>query len=141
RATFAELPFNGREIVDLLLLFPGVNEGTESALGDADNLSPTGGASTVSIAGGRIQSNVYLLNGTVNTDGRQNLMALHPSLDSVEEVSVNRSTNSAEFGRSGSGQVNIITRGGGNRLRGTLYEYFRNDALDARGFFSNLNNT
>jgi hypothetical protein len=141
RESFSGLPFNGREIVDLLLLFPGVNEGTESALGDADNLSPTGGASTVSIAGGRIQSNVYLLNGTVNTDGRQNLMALHPSLDTVEEVSVNRSTNSAEFGRSGAGQVNIITRGGGNQLRGTLYEYFRNDALDARGFFSNLNNT
>lgn len=132
------LPFNGRNFLDVLLLFPGVSEGTESAIEAPDNLSPTGGSSTVSIAGGRIQSNVYLLNGTLNTEGRQNLMAIQPSLDSIEQVSVNRSTNSAEFGRSGAGQVNVVTRAGGKSLHGSVYELFRNDALDARGFFPNL---
>ena len=141
RERIAEMPTNGRNFMDVLLLFPGINEGIEVNFAESDNLSPTGGDSTVTVSGGRLQSNVYLLNGTVNTDGRQNLLALHPSLDVIEQVSVNRSTNSAEFGRSGAGQINVVTRGGGARLRGSIFEYFRNDALDAAGFFNNLNNS
>lgn len=141
RDRIADLPTNGRNFMDVLLLFPGVNEGIEVNFAASDNLSPTGEDSTVTVSGGRLQSNVFLLNGTINTDGRQNLMALHPSLDTVEQVSVNRSTNSAEFGRSGAGQINVVTRGGGARLRGSIFEYFRNDALDARGFFNNLNDS
>lgn len=141
RERIADMPTNGRNFMDVLLLFPGVNEGIEVNFGAADNLSPTGGDSTVSVSGGRLQSNVYLLNGIVDTDGRQNLMALQPSLDTIEQVSVNRSTNSAEFGRSGAGQINVVTRSGGAQLHGSIFEYFRNDALDARGFFNNLNNS
>ena len=134
-----ELPISGRDFTKLLVMVPG-SGGDPSGVAD----SP-GSFGLFSINGNRGRSNNYLLDGTDMNDGYRNLPAINQGgvfgtpatilpMDALEEVSVVNSTQ-AEFGRNSGGTVNIVTKSGTNTLHGTLYEYFRNNALDARNFF------
>jgi len=116
-----ELPLNGRSFIDLALLAPGV-----ARAGGAQ------GTWALTVDGGRPQNNNFLLDGTQNTDGDYNKAILNPSVDVIQEFKVQTSTYSAEFGRSGAGQINVVTKAGGNEFHGTAYEFFRNSALDSR---------
>ncbi|HWB95523.1 MAG TPA: carboxypeptidase-like regulatory domain-containing protein, partial [Bryobacteraceae bacterium] len=120
-----ELPLNGRSFMDLALLTPGV-----ARAGGAQ------GSWALTIAGGRPQNNNFLLDGTQNTDGDYNKAVVSPSIDLIQEFKVQTSSYSAEFGRAGAGQINVITRSGGNDFHGSVYEFFRNSAMDARQFTS-----
>ena len=120
-----EMPLNGRSFMDLALLTPGV-----ARAGGAQ------GQWALTVAGGRPQNNNFLLDGTQNTDGDFNKAVVSPSIDLIQEFKVQTSSYSAEFGRAGAGQINVVTRSGGNDVHGTAYEFFRNSAMDARQFTS-----
>jgi hypothetical protein len=87
------------------------------------------------VNGGRGRSNNYTVNGGDANDQFANLPAIQPSPDSIEEFRVMTSTFDAEFGRNSGSVVNVVTKSGTNALRGNLYEFIRNQHLNARNFF------
>ena len=129
------LPLNGRMLIDLVLTVPGAHESHGAQSGDMSPLYwRPGQRSAVSIGGNRPNANYFLLDGATNTDPTFNTLNLSPSPDVVQEFRVQTGSYSAEMGGAGGGQINIVTRTGTNDFHGTLYEYMRNDALDARTF-------
>ena len=129
RQKIIDFPLNGRNFVQLGLLLPGVNTG--------DGGSTSGGG--ISISGMRPEQNSFLLDGTVNSDQFQNALVIRPSVDAIEEFKIQTSSYSAEFGKGAGGQINVVTRGGTNQFHGTLFEFNRNNALQARNLFDRNN--
>ena len=123
-----ELPLNGRNFLQLNLLVPGANQGVKGSQ------NQTQGGS-ISVNGAREQSNNFLLDGMDNNDLAINQYAVAISTEAIQEFKVQASTYSAEFGRSPGAQINIATKAGTNEIHGVLYEYFRNNVLDAKNFF------
>ena len=123
-----ELPLNGRNFLQLNLLVPGANQGVKGSQ------NQTQGGS-ISVNGAREQSNNFLLDGMDNNDLAINQYAVAISTEAIEEFKVQASTYSAEFGRSPGAQINIATKAGTNQIHGVLYEYLRNNVLDAKNFF------
>jgi outer membrane receptor protein involved in Fe transport len=128
------LPLNGRVFSQLVMLVPGVvseNGGIGNGVGINSDTS-------VSINGNQSNSNLWLLDGQNNMDIGSNAQnVVTPPLDALEEFKVLRSNYSAEFGGGTGGVVNVVTKQGTRQLHGTVYEYFRNDKLDANDFFLN----
>jgi hypothetical protein len=130
-----ELPLNGRQFLELALLVPGVTGGNGGPQSGSSSLFQRPGQNaSLSVSGGRAQNNNYLLDGTTNTDGNVNTYVISPSVDAIQEFKVETGNYSAEFGRSSSGQINIITKSGTNEFHGSIYHFLRNDAFDARPF-------
>ena len=130
-----EMPLNNRNFMQLLTLVPGVTSSGTSEVG-------IGLTNTVnfSINGTRRNAINFLVDGVTNSDVGSNITLLSvPTIDSIQEFRVITSIPGAEFGRSGGGVVNLITRGGGNEFHGTLYEFLRNDRLNANSFLNNAN--
>jgi Carboxypeptidase regulatory-like domain/TonB dependent receptor len=126
------LPLNQRNAYALVFLAPGV-QGDVSFTYNSDNFSINGGRpGTTDILVDGIPSAPNLANPIVG-------IAVFPSVDAVQEFKVQTNSYSAEFGRSGSGIINLIFKSGTNQLHGSLYEFLRNSDLDANGFFSNKN--
>ncbi len=125
-----QLPLNTRDTYQLLQLQPGV----QSQLG-SDLFYGSDQAGVVSVNGGRGRSNNYTVNGGDANDQFANLPAIQPSPDSIEEFRVMTSTFDAEFGRNSGSVVNVVTKSGGNAVHGDLYEFLRNQHLNARNFF------
>jgi hypothetical protein len=129
-----QLPLNGRNYTDLAFLQPGVN-----AFPHRDGGSVVAHGLGMSVNGQDPRSNVYLLDGTLQNDvtngpaGSAAGTAL--GMDTIREFRVATNAYSAEFGRNSGGQVNVLTKSGTNRYSGTLFEYHRNDAMDARNYF------
>jgi outer membrane receptor protein involved in Fe transport len=123
----AELPLNGRNPLQLVLLVPGaVRAPAASTLNRNDGIAVNGGRGTATN---------YMLDGGDNNDPQQNVGAVVPNPDALEEFSVLTNNFSAEYGRNSGAVVNAVTKSGTNELHGTLWEFLRNDALDARSFF------
>ena len=125
-----QLPLNERDTYQLLQLQPGV----QSELG-SDLFYGSDETGVVSVNGGRGRSNNYTVNGGDANDQFANLPAIQPSPDSIEEFRVMTSTFDAEFGRNSGSVVNVVTKSGGNTVHGDLYEFLRNQHLNARNFF------
>jgi hypothetical protein len=123
-----ELPLNGRNFLQLNLLVPGANQGVKGSQ------NQTQGGS-ISVNGAREQANNFLLDGMDNNDLAINQYAVAISTEAIQEFKVQASTYSAEFGRSPGAQINIATKAGTNEIHGVLYEYLRNNVLDAKNFF------
>jgi outer membrane receptor protein involved in Fe transport len=133
----AKLPLNGRQFLELALLVPGVHTSHGAQTGSTSALYwRPGQNSAVSIAGGRPNSNSYLLDGTTNTDPAFNTYVISLPPDSIREFQIQTGTYTAELGGAGTGQVNVVTKSGTNKLHGTVYEYLRNSVFDARLFTS-----
>jgi Carboxypeptidase regulatory-like domain len=139
-AEIANLPVNGRDFVKLATLVPGSGA---DANGDSD--SP-GALGTFSINGNRGRANNFLLDGTDMNDGYRNDPAINEGgvfgtpatllpTDAVAEAGL-LSNMEAEYGRNSGGVMNIVTKSGTNTLHGSAFEYFRNNALDARNYFN-----
>ena len=134
RGAVSDLPLNGRNYTDLAFLQPGV-----LSFPHRDGGSIVAHGLAASINGQDPRSNVYLLDGTLLNDFTNGPAgsAASTSLgtETVREFRVETNAYSAEFGRNSGGQINVITKSGQNDWHGSLYEYHRNDALDARNFF------
>src|SRR5882757_3374680 len=144
--TVRELPLNGRSWTDLATLQPGVNalailQPTFEVGTDRGN---RGFGAQLSISGGRPQENNYRLDGVSINDygngGPGSVLGGNLGVDSIQEFSVLTSNYSAEYGKTSGGVVNAITRSGTNQFHGSVYEFLRNDALDAANFFDNATN-
>ena len=98
-------------------------------------LSSEGNNSGVNVSGSREAANNFLLDGTDNNDRFLNRLVVTPSLDAVQEFTLVQNTYDAEYGRNGGAQVNVVLKSGASRTQGSLFEYFRHEALDARGAF------
>jgi len=124
-----QLPLNQRDVYQLLQLQPGV----QSQLGN-DLFYGSDKAGVVTVNGGRGRSNNYSVNGGDGNDLFANLPAIEPSPDSIEEFRVIANAFDAEYGRNSGAVVNVVTKSGTNDLHGSLYEFFRNDVLNAHPF-------
>jgi hypothetical protein len=135
-----DLPLNGRSYDQLLTLNPGIVNYTSQRAGGIGTSNSVVG-SMFSSSGHRPQENLYLLNGVEftsaseinNTPGGVSGQLL--GVDAVREFAVVKDTYGAEYGKRPGAQVNIVTASGTNQLHGNVYEFVRNDALDARNFF------
>jgi outer membrane receptor protein involved in Fe transport len=123
-----ELPLNGRNPLQLVLLVPGAVT-APGAIGIGRN-------DGIAVNGGRGTSTNYLLDGGDNNDPQENTGAVQPNPDALEEFSVLTNNFSAEYGRNSGAIVNAITKSGTNEFHGSLWEFLRNDVLDARSFFA-----
>ncbi len=120
-----DTPLNGRNVLGLALFSPGV----VPAL--------AGGGQGFSIAGGRGDSVTYLFDGAVNNNLLSNNPVINPNPDAVEEFRVLANNYAAEYGRNGGGIVSVISKSGTNTYHGALYDYIRNNDLNASPFFNN----
>jgi hypothetical protein len=124
----ADLPLNGRNPVQLQLLVPGV--GRRGGRDQQQN-------ETVSVNGSAFRGNNYALDGGDNHDPFFNTPAPFPNPDALQEFSIETNGYGADKGRNAGAFVSAVTRSGTNEFHGTLFEYLRNEKLNARGFFAN----
>jgi Carboxypeptidase regulatory-like domain len=135
-----ELPLNGRNYAQLALMVPGVSPVTQAGAGGAFATRGTGLNSGVdmSVNGNQSNANLWTVDGVNNMDvGSNRTLLVFPSVDSIQEFRVERNSFSAEFGQAQGAVVNLITKGGSNDFHGALFEFFRNDSLNANSFFLN----
>jgi hypothetical protein len=134
RATVQELPLNGRHFLDLTVLTPGgVIAPTAGSLTAA---SRGLGANSFITAGNREDSVNFQINGINLNDISQNQITFQPSISTTSEFAINNQTFSAEYGRSDGSIVTVATKSGTNKFHGEAFDYFRNEALDARNYFN-----
>ncbi len=129
-----QFPLLQRDVMGVLRAMPGVVTG--SNVGDARGNRNVFN-SNFSVGGGRTSTNEVLLDGAPNTIGDFNGVVSVPPQDAVQEFRVETNSYSAEFGRSGGGAVNIVTKNGTNEYHGTLYYYHQNTVLNANSFTNN----
>ena len=127
------LPLNGRNVLSLALLQPGVTEDNPDDSG-ANSLSANGG--NFSVAGGRADSITYLLDGGINNELLGNGVVYNPNPDSVAEFRILTSNYTAEYGRNGSGVITVVTKSGSNGFHGSAFEFVRNTDFDANAYFN-----
>ena len=120
-----ELPLNGRTFIQLATLSPGVT------------LPP--GTQLPRINGGRPRTNEYLFDGISALQPEPGQVVFFPIIDSIQEFNVQTNGVPAEFGRFNGGVVNLSTRSGTNGFHGSVYEFFRNESLNARNYFAPVN--
>jgi hypothetical protein len=129
-----DLPLNGRSVLSLTSLSAGVtsqafNRGTQfGAAGSSRN-------QYVTVEGGRDSSTNYAIDGVYVRSLRFNNLSLNPPLDAVQEVNLLRNSFSTEYGQ-GQAVVSMVTKSGTNNFNGSVYEFLRNDAFDARNYFA-----
>jgi len=129
-----DLPLNGRNFLSLVALSPNVTYGFSPAAQAAGRQGGTRSGVTMSLSGSRATWSNYTLDGITNTDINFNLYIVLPSVEALQEFKVQTGIYPAEFGRA-AGQVNVSTRGGSNDYHGSVFEFLRNDRLDARPYF------
>src|SRR5207253_9199844 len=135
-----ELPLNGRNYAQLALMVPGVSPVTQAGAGGAFGTQGTGLDSHVdmSVNGNQSNANLWTVDGVNNMDvGSNATLLVFPSIDSIQEFRVERNSFSAEYGQAQGAVINLITKGGTNQFHGTLFEFLRNDVLNASDFFLN----
>jgi hypothetical protein len=117
-----ELPLNGRDFVQLAMLSAGMeNRQTDRGL--------------LSTNGTRGNGVGFLFDGVDGNDANALFLSLTPSIEAIQEFNIQTSTYSAEFGRTAGAQINLVTKAGSNAFHGSVFEFFRNAALDAKNFF------
>jgi len=128
----AELPLNGRNFMQLVLSVPGVATG-EGFSAQGKGLK---GGSDLSISGGAVDANLWLVDGAHNNDvGSNRTILVFPSVDSIDEFKIERNSYSAQFGQSAGAQISIITKRGNNEFHGDVYYFGRNDVLNTFNTF------
>ncbi len=127
--TLEDIPVAGRTVLNVTTLAPGVTPrdfNRTTFFGRRDQY--------VTVEGGRDSSTNYAIDGVYVRSLRWNNMSVNPALDSIQEVNLLRNSFSTEYGQ-GQAVVSMVTKSGSNRVSGSAFEYFRNEALNARGYF------
>jgi hypothetical protein len=124
------LPLDGRNFYELSLLVPGA---VPAAPGSAGSVR---GDFSFSVNGAREDANNFLLDGVYNIDPKLNTFGVRPSVDAIREFEMLTSTYDASIGRNPGAQINVVLNSGSNDFHGSLFEFHRNAALDARNFFA-----
>jgi hypothetical protein len=126
-----DLPLNGRNIMSLAEIIPGIlNVNAPQEMGDAR------GGPTMNVNGGRDNMNQFTFNGGYFNNPSRNTGINYPPPDAIEEVRIQTHNFSAEFGRNPGSQVNVVSKAGTNEFHGAAWEFLRNNDLNARNFFS-----
>ncbi len=138
----SNLPLAIRNWDDLLALVPGVQGDRYTEQGGGTSFGRTGG---INVHGARALQNNFLLDGVDNNSISENVQELttqvsRPSVDAIQEFKVVTSPYSAEYGRSPGAAVSVSTKSGTNGIKGTVYDYFRNERFDSNDFFSSRAN-
>lgn len=129
------LPLNGRSYIDLMGLQAGVVPiASDDAVNDR-HVSGNGNSGQVSVNGQRESANSFLVNGGDVEESVNNGASIVPTLDSIQEFRLLTSSFNAEYGRFSGAIVNVVTKSGTNEFHGSAYEFLRNEAMDARGYF------
>jgi hypothetical protein len=134
-----ELSVNNRNWVQLITLAPGVTDNLADLV-PVGSFSPDGSPNimAISVNGARQSQNTYTVDGADITDRGSNItIQASPSLDSIGEFKVLRALYPAESGRSGGGQINVVTRSGTDQFHGTFFEFVRNDVFNANNYLVN----
>ena len=129
-------PVNGRDFTQLLATVPGSVQSTNQFQTSINGIPSTFGGTSVLVDGvdaGRVD-----LNGTSNVLGRIESRVNRVSMDSIQEVQVLEHSYSAQYGEALSAVINPITKSGTNSFHGSVFDYFRNEGLDANDFFNNV---
>ncbi len=135
-----DLPLNGRNFTQLLTLTPGaspISVGQNSGGGGGFAGNAVGAFSFPALNGQRNRSNMFLMDGVVDLGSFIGNYNVQPIVDTVQEFKVQSHNDLAEFGQAPGGIVNVATKSGTNSLHGSVWEFLRNDVLDANGFFAN----
>jgi len=132
--TVQQIPLNGRHFTDLSLLTPGTV--TPPANGFLSAPLRGQGSFGINTAGQREDTTNWLVNGVNLNDNVQNQITFQPPIDTLAEYKIDNSSFPAQYGRNSGAIVNLATRSGTNQYHGELFEFFRNNALDARNFFN-----
>src|SRR5262245_22704678 len=130
----SQLPLNGRNYAALVTMIPGISaEGSYAARGTGLD-----GNVDMAVNGNQSNANMWTVDGVNNMDvGSNATLLVFPSIDAIQEFRVERNSFSAEFGQAQGAIINLITKGGSNQFHGTIFEFFRNDALNATDFLLN----
>jgi hypothetical protein len=127
--TLTDMPLNGRNVLNLALLQPGVTPVDSSFIGN-------GGAGTFNIGGGRADSVTFLLDGGLNNEQLANGVVYNPNPDTIAEFRILENNYTAEYGRNGGGIVTVVTKSGTNEWHGSAFDFIRNEAFNANDFFN-----
>jgi carboxypeptidase family protein len=135
----ADLPLNGRNFVQLATLTPGTTQSTSPVsffTNAASSEAATRGSFSLSVGGSREQETDWLLDGNDNNQLDEGGIAIFSSIDDIQEFKVLTYNYSAEYGERAGPTVLVTTKSGSNKFHGSLFEFFRNTALDATNYFS-----
>ena len=130
--SIVNMPLNGRNVLNLALLQPGVTEDNPDD-NEGQGYNGTGG---FSVAGGRADSITFLLDGGLNNDLLGNGVVLNPNPDAIEEFRILTSDYTAEYGRNAAGIISVVTKSGTDQFHGSVFDFARNTAFDANSYFN-----
>ena len=133
----ADLPLNGRNVLQLLRVTPGTL--TASGTFNQAATRPESGSELISASGGRGNSTTFVMDGGIHEDPYTEVANVLPNPDAVQEFSYQTNNYGAKFAGRGGGVVNIVTRSGTNAFHGSAFEYLRNAKMNARNFFAPRN--
>ena len=131
-----DLPLNGRNFVRLAQLAPGANEGEPAGMASGNGPDDRRTTSSIRMNGQSSYVNNFLIDGLDNNERFIGSIIIKPSIDALQEMKIETSLSSAEVGRTAGALLNLITKAGSNTFHGSLFEFFRNEKLDAKNFFA-----
>jgi Carboxypeptidase regulatory-like domain/TonB-dependent Receptor Plug Domain len=131
-----DLPLNGRNLINLVQVQPGVTPGLAGSFGAGLKPDDHRQTSSYSANGQTDQANNNMIDGFDNNERMIGVIGVRPSPDAIDQVKILTGLYTAEVGRSSGGVVNLLTKSGTNKFHGSVYEYFRNDVLDANNYFA-----
>jgi hypothetical protein len=129
-----DLPLNGRNFINLVQIAPGATEAAANSINSGTRPDDRRPSSSVSMNGQSETLNDQRVDGMDNNERVIATIGVRPSIDSIEEVRVVTNTFAADTGRAAGASINVITKSGTNNFHGTLYQFFRNDALNAYSY-------
>ena len=130
----ANLPLNGRNYVSLVQITPGATEGNPTSIASGNGPDDRRQGSSVSINSQSDVLNNNMIDGLDNNERIIGTIGVRPSIEGIQEVKILTNTFTADSGRAAGAVVNVITKSGSNQFHGSLFEYFRNDKLNAYAF-------
>jgi hypothetical protein len=135
----SQLELNGRNFTQLVILAPGVSNQTFSQTGTDEGVVGISGNVSYSVNGGRTEYNNWEIDGGDNMDnGSNTTLNVYPNVDAIQEFEVLTSSYGAQYGRNGSGTVEVVTKSGTKDFHGDLFYFGRNDFFNSRGYFDDV---